>query len=105
MQDNLIDDTGFELGLPTREEMLKHQCDLLCGDLELTRRNLRAAHRELAGLIVMYRGALKEVGALKTEVHRLKWTLSDIYLRQSEETNKRMGYTYGDHTPKPNPTP
>ncbi|QEO78815.1 hypothetical protein ELZ14_15065 [Pseudomonas brassicacearum] len=99
MQDNLIDDTGFELGLPTREEMLKHQCDLLCSDLELTRRNLRAAHRELAGLIVMYRGALKEVGTLRAEVDRLKWTLSDIYLRQSQEANKRMVYAYGDHTP------
>lgn len=105
MQDNLIDDTGFELGLPTREEMLMHQRDLLCSDLELTRRNLRAAHRELAGLIVMYRGALKEVGTLRAEVDRMKSTLSEIYLRQSQEANRRMIYSYGDHTPKPTPTP
>lgn len=56
MQDNLIDDSGFELGLPSREEMLKHQVDILCSDLELTRRNVRAVHRERAGLIVMSRG-------------------------------------------------
>lgn len=105
MQDNLIDDTGFELGLPTREEMLMHQRDLLCSDLELTRRNLRAAHRELAGLIVMYRGALKEVGTLRAEVDRMKSTLSEIYLRQSQEANRRMVYSYGDYTPKPTPTP
>ncbi len=105
VQDNLIDDTGFELGPPTREEMLKHQYDLLCSDLEVTRRNLRTAPRELAGLIVMYRSALKKVGALKTEVHRLKWTLSDIYLRQSQEANQRMIYAYGDHPLKPHHTP
>jgi hypothetical protein len=34
MEDDLIEDTGFELGMPTREEMLKHQCDLLCAELE-----------------------------------------------------------------------
>ncbi|PBJ12930.1 hypothetical protein BSF43_18850 [Pseudomonas ogarae] len=100
MQDNLIDDSGFELGLPSREEMLKHQVDILCSDLELTRRNLRAAHRELAGLIVMYRGALKEIGTLKVENERLRWTLSDIYLRQSHEATKKMGYAYGDHGKK-----
>jgi hypothetical protein len=29
MEDDLIDDSGFELGMPTRVEMLKHQCTLL----------------------------------------------------------------------------
>ncbi|MCW1242939.1 hypothetical protein OC610_00835 [Pseudomonas sp. SAICEU22] len=104
MHDDLIDDTGFELGLPSREEMLKHQVDILCSDLELTRRNLRASHRELAGLIVMYRGALKEIGTLKAENERLRWTLSDIYHRQSQEATKKIGYAYGDHTPKANPS-
>jgi hypothetical protein len=37
MKDDLIDDSGFELGLPSREEMLKHQFDLLCAELELAR--------------------------------------------------------------------
>ncbi|MEN2396825.1 hypothetical protein [Pseudomonas halotolerans] len=98
--DGLVDDSGFELGMPTHEELLKHQCDLLCSDLELTRRNLRAAHRELAGLIVMYRGVLKEVATLKIENEKLRWTLSEIYLRQSREATKKMGYAYGDHGKK-----
>lgn len=97
MQDDLIDDTGFELGMPTYEELLKHQIDLLCSDLELTRRNLRATHRELAGLIVMYRASVKEIGTLKIENERLRWTLSDIYMRQSQEATSRIVYTYGDH--------
>ena len=38
MEDDLIDDSGFELGMPTHVELLKHQCDLLCSELETTRR-------------------------------------------------------------------
>lgn len=97
MQDGLVDDSGFELGMPTHGELLKHQCDLLCSDLELTRRNLRAAHRELAGLIVMYRSVLKEIATLKIENEKLRWTLSEIYLRESKEATSKMGYSYGDH--------
>jgi hypothetical protein len=33
MEDDLIDASGFELGVPSQEEMLKRQCDLLCAEL------------------------------------------------------------------------
>jgi len=59
MEDYLIDDSGFELGMPTPVEMLKHQCDLLCVKLETTRRDLRRAHKSIAGLIIMNRGCTK----------------------------------------------
>lgn len=75
----------------------------LCSDLGFKRRNLRAAHRELAGLIFIYRRALNETGALKAENERLRWTRSDIYHKQNQEMTKKMGYAYGDHTPKVNP--
>jgi len=78
MEDNLIDDSGFELGMPTRVEMLKHQCDLLCSELETTRRDLRKAHKNIAGLIVMYR-------------------------RESERETARMGYQYGDYSKREKP--
>ncbi|MGF6127898.1 hypothetical protein QF019_003109 [Pseudomonas frederiksbergensis] len=55
MDDDLIDDAGFELGMPSHSQLLKHQCDLLCAELETTRRDLRKAHKDIAGLIVMYR--------------------------------------------------
>lgn len=64
MEDDLIDDGGFELGMPTREEMLKHQCDLLCAELETTRLDLRKAHRDIAKLIVMHRDRSIELAAL-----------------------------------------
>jgi len=96
MKDDLIDDSGFELGLPSREEMLKHQCDLLCAELETTRRDLRKAHKNIAGLIVMYRDSSKELAALKVEHRRVQWRLSEMYNRERETS--RMGYAYGDHT-------
>lgn len=99
MKDDLIDEAGFELGLPSHEELLKHQCDLLCSELELTRRNLRSAHKELSGLISMYRQACKELGTLKVEHERLRWTLSDLYRRESDKEVGKMVYQYGDHTP------
>ena len=56
-------------------ELLKHQCDLLCAELETTRRDLRKSHQNIAGLIVMYRDCTKELAALKVEHEWLKWTL------------------------------
>jgi hypothetical protein len=92
MEDDLIDDTGFELGMPTRVEMLKHQCSLLCAELETTRYDLRKAHQNIACLIVMYRDSSTELAALKIEHEGLKWTLSDVNRRESERETARMGY-------------
>jgi hypothetical protein len=103
MEDDLIDDTGFELGMPSHLELLKHQCDLLCAELDTTRRDLRKAHKNIAGLIVMYRDSSTELAALKTEHERLKWTLSDVYRRESERDTARMGYAYGDYSKREKP--
>jgi hypothetical protein len=98
MEDDLIVDSGFELGMPTREEMLRHQCTLLCAELETTRLDLRKAHQNIARLIVMYRDSSTELAALKVEHERVRWTLSDVYRRESERETARMSYQYGDHT-------
>jgi hypothetical protein len=98
MEDDLIDDTGFELGMPTRVEMLQHQCTLLCAELETTRQDLRKAHQNIAKLIIMHRDCSTELAALKIEHERLKWTLSEMYNRNTERETSRMGYAYGDHT-------
>lgn len=90
MEDDLIDDTGFELGIPTRVEMLKHQCNLLCAELETIRRDLRKAHRDIARLIVMYRDSSTELAALKVEHERLRWTLSDVNGREKERETAQM---------------
>lgn len=98
MEDDLIDDTGFELGMPTRVEMLKHQCALLCAELETTRLDLRKAHKNIARLIIMYRDSSTELAALKVEHERVRWTQSKMYRRESEQETVGVGYAYGDHT-------
>lgn len=98
VQDYLIDDSGFELGMPTHVEMLQHYNRLLEAELDTTRRDLRRAHKNIAGLIVMYRDSSKELAALKLEHERLRWTLSDMYRRESERETARMGYQYGDYS-------
>lgn len=92
MEDDLIDDSGFELGMPTPVEMLKHQCTLLCAELETTRLDLRKAHKNIARLIVMYRDSSSELAALKVEHERLRGTPSDVYRRESEREIARMSY-------------
>lgn len=100
MENDLIDDSGFELGTPTHVEMLQHYCSVLEAELDTTRQDLRRAHKTIAGLIVMYRDGSKELAALKIEHERLKWTLSDVYRRESEQETARMVYAYGNHVTK-----
>lgn len=76
--------------------MLKHQCELLCAELETTRRDSRRAHKNIAGLIVMYRDTSGELVALKVEHERLRWTLSDMYRRETEVVTSKMTSAYGD---------
>jgi hypothetical protein len=84
MEDDLIDESGFELGMPTHVEMLQHYCSVLEAELDTTRQDLRRAHETIAGMIVMYRDGSRELAALKMEHERLKWTLSDLYSRERE---------------------
>ncbi|MNH33250.1 hypothetical protein D3C81_178580 [compost metagenome] len=46
-----IDTTGFELGMPTQEEMLEHQCHLLCNENDQLRRDLVQANRNISKLV------------------------------------------------------
>lgn len=100
MEDDLIDDSGFELGMPTRVEMLQHYCSVLEAELDTTRQDLRRAHETIAGMIVMYRNGSKELGVLKIEHERLKWTLTGMYNRERERGKIQLGYACGDYSPK-----
>lgn len=100
--DLLIDDSSFELGMPTVEDMLRHHRDLLQSELDITRRDLRQAHKNLAGMICMWRDTDKALVALKLEHERLRWTLSDMYRRETELETAKMTYSYGDHEKRGN---
>ena len=105
LSDGLVDDSGFELGAPTHVEMLQHYNRVLEAELDTTRQSLRKAHSDIAGLIVMYRDTFTELAALKeanqslkVEHERLRWTLSEMYRRESESVTGKMTYAYGDHS-------
>jgi hypothetical protein len=57
------------------------------------------AHKNIAGLIVMYRESSTELAVLKVEHERLKWTLSDMYSRELEQATTQLGDAYGDYAP------
>ena len=100
MDEDLIDDSGFELGLPSLEDMLRHECDLLECELEVTRRDLRRAHQTIGGMIVMHRELSKELAALKVDHQRVTQRLSECYAADRAQEIARMTYSYGDHTKK-----
>lgn len=46
-----IDTTGFELGMPTHVDMLKHQCHMLSNENDQFRRDLAKARRNIQKLV------------------------------------------------------
>lgn len=100
MEDDLIDDSGFELGMPSITDMLRHECDLLQSELEVTRRDLRQAHKNLAGVIIMWRDSTRELAALKVDHQRITQRLSQFYEADRAQEVAKMGYAYGDYGKK-----
>lgn len=102
MDDDLIDDSGFELGMPSQVDMLKHYCCVLEAELDTTRRDLRRAHQTIGGMIVTHRELSKELAALKVDHQRITQRLSECYAADRAQELARMTYSYGDHgTRKP----
>ena len=88
IQDDLIDETGFELGMPTHAEMLRHYNSLLEAELTTCQRDLLKAHKDIAGLIVMYRECSMELAALKATVSK----------QETSSSTPTLGYAYGDYS-------
>ena len=101
MDDDLIDDSGFELGIPSHVDMLKHYCCVLEAELDTTRRDLRRAHQTIGGMIVMHRELSKELSALKVDHQRATQRLSQFYEADRAQEVARMGYQYGNYEQKP----
>lgn len=89
-----IDDSGFELGLPTQLEMLSHQCHLLESELEETNEELRRCRERIATLVCMNALTASDRDSLTASVNTLKGELEQ--LRQS----KCQGQ-YGDYSTSP----
>lgn len=58
-----IDSSGFEHGMPTRQEMLEHQCHLLSGEIDALKRDLALAQHNLKKLIEINQGLNNQVVA------------------------------------------
>lgn len=58
-----IDTTGFELGMPTREEILEHQSQLLTSEIERLHQELSQAKANIAKLVEINQDLNRRVGA------------------------------------------
>lgn len=56
-----IDTIGFELGMPTREEMLEHQSHMLCNENDQLRRDLSRAKRNIEKLVTINQGLQEQI--------------------------------------------
>lgn len=97
--DSLVDDSGYELGMPTIEDILRHECDLMHSELEVTRRDVRQSHKNLAGMIRMWRDNAAERSALKAEKHRIEKLLGEYY-EADRKKKPALGYAYGNYEKK-----
>jgi chromosome segregation ATPase len=95
MTDNLTDDDGFELGLPTQLEMLSHQCHLLESELDETNSELRRCRERIATLVSMHTLAASDREVLRTQVNAL-----EAELKQLRAQSKCQGQ-YGDYSTYP----
>ncbi len=58
-----IDTTGFEHGMPSKIEMLEHQCHLLSGENDVLRRELALAQANINKLVSINQGLNSQITA------------------------------------------
>jgi regulator of replication initiation timing len=90
-----IDDSDFGcLGIPTPLEIWKQQCVLLATEIEEHQADLRRCRANIAKLVDINSALVAERDELAAESTKLRWKLSDIYLKQSQEDTAKRGYHY-----------
>lgn len=89
MNDDLVDDTGFDLGLPSPLEMTRQECLLLHSELRDVWSELRRSRRNVARLVQMNSLLTEDLGKLRIEHSRVRWELSDVYLKAGMEAGKK----------------
>lgn len=60
-----IDDSGFELGMPSHLELLEHQCNMLCNENDELRHDLIRAKRNIEKLVEINAGLTASLRALQ----------------------------------------
>lgn len=94
-----IDDSDFGcLGIPSPLEMASQQIVLLTTEIEEHQADLRRCRANIAKLVDINASLVTERNELAAEANRLRWKLSDIYLRESREETAKRGYHYPDYS-------
>lgn len=89
MNDDLIDDTGFDMDLPSPREMTRQECLLLHSELRDVWAELRRSRRNVGRLVQMNSLLADDLGKLRVEHSKVVWELSDIYIKASQDAAKR----------------
>lgn len=82
-----IDDRGFELGMPSRVEMLEHQHDMLSNENDQLRRDLARARRNITKLVEINQGLSESLADTQKRVN-------DLYVEYVQERNRRYGQSF-----------
>ncbi|QHG68075.1 hypothetical protein [Pseudomonas putida] len=65
-----IDDSGFELGMPSHLELLEHQCNMLCNENDELRQDLMKAKRNIEKLVEINAGLTANLRSLHQQQNR-----------------------------------
>lgn len=91
-----IEDTSDWLGCPTPLEMYKHSCLMLENEVQELTTQLRKARQDIFGLVEMHAAEAKECTRLRAELEKMKWKLSDQYLKYTELSNSTRSELMGN---------
>ncbi|OUM75834.1 hypothetical protein AUC60_01645 [Pseudomonas caspiana] len=78
MDDDLIDDDGVELGLPSPLEMARHKCTILHSELRQVWSELRRSRSNVAKLVQINSLLASDLEAVRRECDKARWELSDM---------------------------
>lgn len=82
-----IDDSGFELGMPTRMEVLQHQCERLCNENDQLRHELSKAKRHISQLVEINQDLNRTLADTRKR-------FNDVYVDYVQECNRRYGNSF-----------
>ncbi len=88
-----IDTTGFELGMPTREEMLVHQVTLLQAECEDSTEALTKARKDIQYLVACLDQANRQRDQAKKICARTEYILTD-FRAENARLEKRIEDLY-----------
>ncbi|WP_346832647.1 hypothetical protein ABDX87_09590 [Pseudomonas abietaniphila] len=97
------DDSAFDLGVPSLLEAYKQQCKLLIDELDDAWLEVRQSRKNVAKLVRMNASMSDELAALKREHEKVRWQLSDIYLKEGLEAAAKIGH-FARRKPEPDST-